>query len=75
MNRLIEKTFENRGYTSDYLREISVASYDTLKDIDVLSVRLKDLHDDQSPITVYPDFDILPRLHKTPCLHILYVDL
>ena len=58
MNRLIERMFENRGYTLDYLHEINVSSYDTLKDIDTLAVRLKELHDEQLPVTVYPDFDM-----------------
>lgn len=57
MNRLIQRTFENRGYTEDFLREINVSTYDTLKDIDTLAVRLKEIHDEGIAITVYPDFD------------------
>lgn len=58
MNYLIQRTLENRGYTADFLREINIASYDALKDIDTLAVRLKEIHDEQIPITVYPDFDM-----------------
>ena len=58
MNYLIQRTLENRGYTDDFLREINIASYDALKDIDTLAVRLKEIHDEQIPITIYPDFDM-----------------
>lgn len=57
-NILIDKFFENRGYTSEYLDEINDASYDRLKDIDILASELKDIHDNKDPIVVYPDFDM-----------------
>lgn len=57
MNRLIEKMFENRGYSRNYVREINVENDDTLKDIDTLCARLKDVHDNHRQIVVMPDFD------------------
>lgn len=57
-NILIRKIFENRGYTSDYLYDINNPEYDTLHDIDTLVSELKDIHDSNSVITVYPDFDM-----------------
>ena len=58
MNYLIQRTLENRGYTTDFLREINNPYYDELKDIDTLVVRLKEIHDEQIPITIFPDFDM-----------------
>lgn len=58
MNYLIQRTLENRGYTDDFLREINVSTYDELKDIDTMAVRLKEIHDEQLVITIYPDFDM-----------------
>lgn len=58
MNRLIKTMFENRGYSASFLRDINVPDYDNLKDIDTLVVRLKELHDQHIPITIYPDFDM-----------------
>lgn len=57
MNKLIQKIFENRGYTQDFLREVNNPEYPPLKDIDTLCVRLKEIHDQGLRITVYPDFD------------------
>lgn len=58
MNYLIQKTFENRGYTTEWLREINNPEYDELKDIDLIAVRLKEIHDNNIPITIFPDFDV-----------------
>lgn len=58
MNRLIETTFRNRGYSADFLREIDNAEYGVLKDIDKLAVRLKEIHDDGLVMTIFPDFDM-----------------
>lgn len=58
MNRLIQKIFENRGYTQDFLREVNNPEYPLLKDIDTLCVRLKEIHDSGLRIVVYPDFDM-----------------
>ena len=58
MNRLIQKIFENRGYTQDFLREVNDPSYERLMDIDTMCVRLKEIHDMGLRITVYPDFDM-----------------
>ena len=57
MNYLIQKTIDNRGYTMDFLRGINDPYHSDLKDIDKLCGRLKDIHDNHIPITVYPDFD------------------
>ena len=56
-NIIIRKIFENRGYTSDYLYDINNPEYDTLCNIDLLVSELKDIHDSNSIITIYPDFD------------------
>ena len=58
MNRLIKRMLENRGLDIEKFREISNPYYDKLKDIDALAVRLKEIHDDEIPITIYPDFDM-----------------
>ena len=58
MNLLLEKMFQNRGYSFEYLQKINEPGYDKLKDIDKLIVRLKEIHDAQIPITWYPDFDM-----------------
>ena len=58
MNRLIEKMFENRGYSREYVREINIPNDDVLKDSDVLCARLKELHDSGKLIVVLPDFDM-----------------
>ena len=58
MNYLVEKTFANRGYTPEYLREINNPYYEELKDIDTLAARLKEIHDAGLPITIIPDFDM-----------------
>ena len=58
MNKLIQKIFENRGYTQELLREINNPVYQPLRDIDTLCVRLKEIHDLGLRIVVYPDFDM-----------------
>lgn len=58
MNKLIQKIFENRGYTQDFLYEVDNPEYPLLKDIDTLCVRLKEIHDNGLRIVVYPDFDM-----------------
>ena len=58
MNRLVELTFKNRGYSSEFLREMECAEHEDLKDIDRLAVRLKEIHDEGRHITVIPDFDM-----------------
>lgn len=57
MNRLIQKIFENRGYTQAFLREVNHPDYPMLKDIDIMCVRLKAIHDAGDLIITYPDFD------------------
>ena len=58
MNKLIQKIFENRGYTQEFLREVNNPNYQSLKDIDIMCVRLKAIHDAGVRITIYPDFDM-----------------
>lgn len=58
MNCLIQRMFENRGYTPEFIRAINDSSYDNLKDIDTLAVRLKEIHDEHIPVTILPDFDM-----------------
>ena len=58
MNRLIEKMFENRGYSRDFVREINDFSHDDLKDVDALCSRLKEIHDTGVQIVILPDFDM-----------------
>ena len=58
MNRLIEKMFENRGYTREYVRAINVPNDDKLLNVDELCARLKDIHDKNIQIVVLPDFDM-----------------
>lgn len=58
MNRLVELTMKNRGYTEDYLRDINDSSHDILKDADKLCSCLKYIHDSGMKLTVYPDFDM-----------------
>lgn len=57
MNRLVEKTFVNRGYDADFLKSINDSHHDDLRDVHLMCSRLKDIHDNNLPITVYPDFD------------------
>lgn len=57
-NYLIQKIFEHRGYTPEYLYEIEDPTYGSLKDIDTLAVELKDIHDSGDKLVVYPDFDM-----------------
>ena len=58
MNRLVEIMFKNRGYSDEFINAINLNSYDNLKDIDALAVRLKEIHDEHIPITIFPDFDM-----------------
>lgn len=58
MNYLVQRTLENRGYTADFLREINSPYYDVLKDIDTLAVKLHEIHENKTPATIFPDFDV-----------------
>lgn len=57
MNILIQKIFENRGYSQDFIDKINNPEFQQLKDIDVMCTRLKMIHDQGKRIVVYPDFD------------------
>lgn len=58
MNRLIEKTFENRGYSREYIHEINNSEHEMMKDVDTLCARLKEIHDAGTQIVILPDFDM-----------------
>lgn len=58
MNRLLKTTFDNRGYTPGYLKEINNPDKNKLKDLDVLCHALKDAHDKQKHIVMLGDFDM-----------------
>ena len=58
MNYLIQKTFENRGYTNEFLRDFDDDSHPLLKDIDVLVGKLREIRMSGEHITIYPDFDM-----------------
>jgi len=58
MNRLIEATFKNRGYTQAYLCDIEDARRDILLDSDRLCGVLKEIHDTGKKLVVLPDFDM-----------------
>lgn len=57
-NRLLQKTFENRGYSDSFLQEIEVYDHDTLEHIDALCAKLHEIHEHQRKIVILPDFDM-----------------
>ena len=58
INPIMKKVFENRGYTEDYLYRINDPHYEPLADIDLLVSELKEIHDNQDVIAIYPDHDM-----------------
>ena len=58
MNILIQRMFQNRGYTDGYYQSIDDPSYGKLHNIDELAVRLKAIHDSGKHLVIYPDFDM-----------------
>ena len=58
MNRLIQRMFDNRGYTDTFLHEINDPSFGRLQNIDAMAVRLHEIYDSGLEITVFPDFDM-----------------
>lgn len=58
MNRLVQRTLENRGYSRAFLREINDPFYDKLHNIDEFAVIMKQAHDEGTVITVFPDYDV-----------------
>ena len=58
MSILLDKLFENRGYSDNYIKEISDSTHNMLLDCDKLANELKVIHDSQELIVVLPDFDV-----------------
>lgn len=60
LNRLIKKTFENRGILcpEDYMSDINKSDYDDLKDIDLLCQYLYEAYSENKHIVILPDFDM-----------------
>lgn len=58
MNRLIQKTFENRGYTDEFLSDIDCFDHAELLDIDVMAEKLHNAYLNQYPVVVFSDFDM-----------------
>lgn len=58
MNRLLEKTFENRGITDTFLRDFDNPAHADLKDVDLAAAYLHDIHVRQLHIVYYTDFDM-----------------
>lgn len=57
MNALIQKLFDNRGYTRDYLLDINNPIHGDLLDIDNICDELAEIRRNKSNIVVLPDFD------------------
>lgn len=58
MSRLIDVVLERRGYTPEYLAEISDASHGPLGNVDALCERLDFYRRSQGLVVVLPDFDM-----------------
>ena len=57
MHYLLQKTFENRKYTSEFLQEMENSHYKNLHNIEVLADKLHELKENKKHITIMPDFD------------------
>lgn len=58
LNRLLQRFFERRGYTADFLREIDSCPHIEPKDTDLLCQRLKHYFDTKQRIVLLTDFDM-----------------
>ena len=58
MNRLIQKMFESRGYTPEYISSVNTVERGLLLDIDDMCARLEAIYRSQRRILVFPDFDM-----------------
>lgn len=58
MNKLIEKMFENRGYTADFLNDIMVCNHKLPLGVKELCDRLDVYRDTQKLIVLLTDFDL-----------------
>lgn len=57
MNRLLLRTFENRGYDESFLKKIEQPSEDVYLDMDVLCNRLHEVHTSSKHLVLLTDFD------------------
>lgn len=57
MNKLLERTFENRGYTSDFLDDIFTCNHSVPLNTDVMCEKLVSFHQSQELIVLLTDFD------------------
>ena len=57
MNRLLEKTFENRGYASDFLDDILTCNHSIPFGTDILCNYLDSYRQSQDLIVLLTDFD------------------
>ena len=57
MNQLIAKTFENRGYSTEFLLDMNNSLHKPLMDIDAMCQELHYIKTNGLNITVLPDFD------------------
>ena len=55
---LIEKTFENRGYSDEFLLSIEAGSQNPMKDADRLCAKLNEIRKQNLRITMLSDFDM-----------------
>ena len=56
-NQLTDLFLKRRGYTPEYLKEISDPNHQKLLNVEKLAQILKFVHDTQSKIVIMPDFD------------------
>ena len=56
-NYLLARTFENRGYTDDFINHLDDAGHGQLGHLDRFLSILKDIHDNNELIVQIPDFD------------------
>ena len=57
MNKLLELTFESRGYTNEFLDDIMTCNHKIPRDIPLLCTKLKEFHLSQKRIVLLTDFD------------------
>ena len=58
MNAIMQKVFEHRGYTQDFIDNLDNPSHPVLKDTDKVVNRLKTAHDAGEKVIIIPDFDM-----------------
>ena len=58
MNKLLELTFESRGYTNEFLDDIMTCNHKIPRDIPLLCTKLKEFYLSQKLIVVLTDFDL-----------------